>query len=209
MIAMLTLAGCDPPTRGLDGESVLLVTDLMRGSGLLLDDDTILTANHVGSTSGLVASGPTVPGQVATVQAYHDADLDLSLLTTVTPAPRTERVQVSCAALRPGERLTAVVSSPGMSDHMINPLVVSSPVGDTEVLVSGTILQGMSGGPVFDEYGRLVGVVTKNYSIDAMTLMGPRNVPVGFGVIVGPQALCRFLDDAGYDMTGGAIVRVG
>lgn len=140
------------------------------GSGSAWSDSVILTAWHV--VDGGTASVTTLSGEtcevVATVAFPHD---DLAWLhidpksCDLEPLPRAPR-----AALL-GARVFGLGHPAGL-DWTLAQGIVAHPErrmsGSTYVQTDAALNPGMSGGPLVDEHGRLVGVTALLYTRDGL-----------------------------------------
>lgn len=192
-------ATVDPSTvvrivaRGCSGRSV--------GSGVLLDDGRILTARHVldGATSATV-DVPGVGALRATVVAVDAAGRDAALLELVDTdaAPASGTIDATLPAS--GAVVAAVGHPSGGALARADGAVIGSQTRGPLALDGGRVLTfdavvepGMSGGPVVDRFGHVVGVAI---GFDRATRTGIA-VPVGEitdlldGVGAPPAASCR------------------
>jgi hypothetical protein len=132
-----------------------------RWSGVVISPDTILTCAHHGETAGITA---TVDGRrIGCAVIRSDARLDLSVLRLSEPLPvafgamlgRDSEPAYLAGYLRgtdpqllPVQRRDGIARINGVR---VLPLVSRSPRPDS--------ISGMSGGPVLDSAGRVVGVL--------------------------------------------------
>jgi S1-C subfamily serine protease len=138
------------------------------GSGARIDSDLVLTAEHV------VAGGAcSIAGEPATL-AYVDKGQDMAVLRTTHPVGG--RMTLACAPYAEGREYFAIGYAFG-SDFVVQRLTgtktkmrgASRWRGDP--ILRGNIYQGMSGGPIVDANGAIVGIVNA----------GPKN-GLGLGI---------------------------
>lgn len=135
------------------------------GTGFVVEDNVIATANHVANI-GSCYDAQT--GQLYTV-LHQDAEHDFALMTGKTLAMPLQ--PVSCQGYKKGDTyFTYGFSSFKQLNTLfrLSPLVAqeeetfqmrSSPLTYTMFRLSGYIVFGQSGSPVFDGDGRITGVV--------------------------------------------------
>jgi S1-C subfamily serine protease len=127
------------------------------GSGFVVaSDGTTVTNYHVirGAYRAMVKFNDGTVGSVDGVDAY-DQNRDLAVIR-LTPAPKTvleigdsDRVQV-------GDKIVAIGSPLGLQNTMTVGIV--SAIRSGVIQMSAPISPGSSGGAVFDQYGKVVGV---------------------------------------------------
>jgi hypothetical protein len=158
----------------------LIACDEGIGTGFLIGDDIVATAEHVSSLSNCVdvASGNRLKSYL------NDKANDFGLMTGVLP--RTSYFKTSCTTYKKGR----VYSAYGISSFMSNEYILRS----VSVMATGTYkdvtfrdgstskglsvltgynVQGMSGGPIVDiQTGKVVGIVNAGVN-------GLFGIPVG------------------------------
>jgi S1-C subfamily serine protease len=135
------------------------------GAGVLLgrkqDEGLVLTALHVVTEESVRVRMPGAKWRTGTVVA-RDSDSDLALVRVKTrdrrPAPITSVLEV-----RPGERVLSV-GNPRQLRFSVSRGIISyvgrSMRGMRYIQTDLSVYPGSSGGPVFDERGRLVGIMS-------------------------------------------------
>lgn len=147
-------ANLDP----LHQATVLIEHAKGHGTGTIVGRNTVLTAYHVVQDSPLSVTffaGPTVDGRVS----WYDEKLDLALLEVAVP-DGYPAIEIGCADLYTGQHLVAVGHP-----TQYRWVAVDGHLPTTSGLANGHLVPlgfeiglGSSGGPVFDDHGRVVGV---------------------------------------------------
>jgi serine protease Do len=142
-----------------------------RGSGFLIDaDGTIVTNNHVvknaKSVSVTLDDGTTLPAKII----GHDARSDLAVLR-VSANHRLPYINLGDSdAAQPGSWVIAVGNPFGLGGTVTAGIVsargrdIGEGPYDSFIQIDAPINQGNSGGPLFTQDGRVVGVNTAIYS---------------------------------------------
>ena len=169
---------------------VLIAADDGSGTGLVVGSTGyILTCHHVVAgaekltVSYRIGAGGAVNIRKATAQVVaSNAEKDLALLKIDIPVKFTPVPLGQAEKVETGGAVT-VIGNPGLGDSTLNWTVTDGIVSNPRQVVSGrTLLQtsaqvnpGSSGGPVFDDTGKLIGVVV---------LKGTEKEQLGFAVPV-------------------------
>ncbi len=146
-------------------ESVVsILSDEGRGSGFLVDQETVITNHHVvgGAATVLVklSNGSALSGTVERIAEGHDlalVRLDREL------ADRKSLELSSVSSLRVGQEVYVIGSPMGVLESSVTRGIVSAirPFeGATLVQTDAAINPGNSGGPLLDRSGRVVGIAT-------------------------------------------------
>lgn len=150
------------------------------GTGVVVDGQgRTITSRHLvaGSATAEVAlpDGRIVAGRVAARSEEHD------LAVLQLPAgPYTAAVFGAAAALRVGDEVLAAGFPPGFSFEAgptVTRGIVSKPAG-RYLQTDAPINPGMSGGPIVDRDGRVVGIIESRYDV----LEGRRIQGIGFAI---------------------------
>jgi serine protease Do len=160
-----------------------------RGSGFIVDaDGTVVTNNHVvkgaNSVSVTLADGTKLPAKVI----GRDARTDLAVLK-VNAGHKLAFVDLGDSAkVRPGEWVVAMGNPFGLGGTVTAGIVSASgrDIGagpyDNFIQIDAPINQGNSGGPLFTQDGRVVGVNS--------AIISPSGGSVGIGFAI-PSATVR------------------
>jgi S1-C subfamily serine protease len=160
-LVSLVAACASPSVRNsevLNQTTVLIEHAKGHGTGAIIGPNQVLTAYHVVADAPVAVKffdGPSVGGAIR----WYDEGLDLALLDVAVPAhyPMTE---LACSNLRVGQHLV-VVGHP-MRERWVaagGRLPTLTNLGGANLVPLGfEIGLGTSGGPVFDDTGRVAGV---------------------------------------------------
>lgn len=130
--------------------------DAGSGSGSWIDNDAILTAAHVESAGHCMVRGQP------TETVYVNGALDLAVLRPAMQSP--VRIPLACDVPVTGRPYFATGFAHG-TDFVVQRLEGTgehwSPTNDPSAMdiYRGRIIPGMSGGPIFDDRGYIVGIV--------------------------------------------------
>ena len=160
--------GAKPP--GFDARYVAWSVFAIRqrnlsGSGVMIGPDRILTNCHVlagGATNGLMVIN-SVTDKVSKVDKYARLDDEDACLLLAPGAGSDSIAWGSSAALRQGDTVYTFGHPGGSSDVILSEGFFRAPVersGETFLITTNYCRPGSSGGPLLDNEGRLVGIVT-------------------------------------------------
>jgi hypothetical protein len=143
---------------------VVIETSGSRGSGLIVQPDTIVTNAHVAGANVTVRvrrySGETVTARVETVAR----DLDLALLRLNAPIQDQPTASLgSVTGVRSGQEVVAIGSALGVLQNTVTRGIVSGvrqAGGVTLIQTDAAINPGNSGGPLVDRQGNVIGINT-------------------------------------------------
>ena len=176
--------------------TVLVENSNSHGTGIVLSDRWILTAEHVVNGENPEITFFEGEKQSGTVR-WSSSDLDLALVETAIPAS-DQAPSLDCAAPHQGDLVTAV-------GHPISTRWVAvegfiretSIVESTKLMALGFPLSlGNSGGPVFDSQGSVVGVVSailveqSEYDQAVSASQGTYSPQSGIGAMIPANAFC-------------------
>jgi S1-C subfamily serine protease len=147
---------------------VLVEAGGSRGSGFFVAPDTLLTNVHVVGRSSSVtvrrASGDVVPARVeATAPQVDIAVLKLSVMDKAQPTLALG----STGNVRIGQEVFAIGSALGVLQNTLTRGIVSGirqTPNATLVQTDAAVNPGNSGGPLLDQAGRVVGIVTMGFT---------------------------------------------
>ncbi len=156
------------------------------GTGFLVRQGVIATNAHVIEgefISNLEVRFPSAPpdkqGPLPAELLYEDPKRDLAFLAVSSDLPAVE-IALTYKFVK-GEDIT-VIGNPGLGDEIVLENAISRGVlssktvidGQNFVQLSASVNPGNSGGPVFDQAGRVIGVVTlKSTKAEALTFCIP------------------------------------
>jgi S1-C subfamily serine protease len=134
------------------------------GTGSIIDQDRILTANHV--TAALAECRDASTGEMGKV-VYRNPDLDISVIQFPVGKLPQPRMRYSCQGFVDGHIYYSIGWQNG-TQLVVNRITGTDVISDRKdhksgtmfnhvTLVLGTIIPGMSGGPIIDEAGVMVG----------------------------------------------------
>jgi S1-C subfamily serine protease len=146
-------------------ESVVsIISDEGRGSGFLVDPQTVVTNYHVVGSNETVlvklSNGHALSGSVLRVSQEHDLAL-VKLDRALTD--RASLALSSVQALRVGQDVYVIGSPMGVLESSVTRGIVSQIRtfdGSTLVQTDAAINPGNSGGPLLDRSGRVIGIAT-------------------------------------------------
>jgi S1-C subfamily serine protease len=134
------------------------------GTGIVIDADRVITAKHVVDRGLCTVDGNEIESIHPLVGTQDFVELKLK-------KPAFElRALISCAGFKEGEEYLA--TGYALSGHKaVTQLVLGSRTKDngSRTYLRGSFTPGMSGGPVSDLRGRIVGIVNA-YSLNGVTL---------------------------------------
>ena len=167
------------------GSVVVVYTETGVGSGFFISENRIITNAHVVGNSKAVTidlySGLKVPGTVIKT----DPNIDLALIsvdTTAAPLP------VSSDKLNIGQEVYAIGAPRDMPYTMTKGIIsaLDRKIGqNTYIQIDASVNSGNSGGPLLDENGKVIGIITLKAS-DAE----------GIGFAIQPGDIQAFMKDA-------------
>lgn len=186
LIAVLFADRWGRPSPKLAGPVVKLILETGHGSGVHIGKGYILTAAHVVASVQKLKiktdKGKTGEADVL----WFNKEYDVALIHTTT---KLQAAEIACEPIAPGA-LTRATGNPANQEFISTWGRVSGRAIDTPwkvaVVADMTIVPGMSGGGLFDEAGRLVGILVGTM---ARGLGGI--VPIGY--VVPASAFCGML----------------
>jgi len=159
-----------------------------RGSGVAITPHHVLTAQHVVKNDKSVrikdSSGNTQDGTVM-VRGWNDA-ADLAVVYVEEPLPDT--APLSCAPPKHDERVVVAGHPMSARNTYTRGRVVSLEIQGHEWYtgVDAVAGPGNSGGPVYDMYGNVVGILVAG-------LVSQRFGSIGLNLMISGEDLCKAL----------------
>lgn len=186
VLAAIGLFGRPSHETKLPGSVVKVVLETGHGSGVHIGKGYILTAAHVVADTKTVKI-KTDKGRTGEAEVlWFNRELDVALIHTGT---KLQASRIACAPTPRGTLIHAI-GNPANQEFISTWGRVSGPAIDTPwkvaIVADITIVPGMSGGGLFDEADRLVGILVGTM---ARGLGGI--VPVGY--VVPTSAFCGML----------------
>lgn len=171
---------------GLPGSVVKIMPEGGHGSGVHIGKGYILTAAHVVADVKSVKIKTDTGGTGEADVLWANRDHDIALLHTST---KLQLSRIACRPLASGA-VTRAIGNPGNQEFISTWGRVSGRAINTPwkgaIVADITIVPGMSGGGLFDEAGRLVGIL-----VGTMARGFGAIVPVGY--VVPASAFCGML----------------
>jgi putative serine protease PepD len=159
------------------------------GSGVVLADGTVLTANHVIKGQKLInVLFFNIPFAVPASVLKFDADKDLAILSVKIPQVIVE-ASIDCNPVAYGQPLTMIGFPLGMPWVMTQGYVAGNYADDMHLLDMRTN-HGNSGGPVFNDQGKVVGIALAEVGQVPDKERGIGNT---FGVFLSTNKFCNWL----------------
>ena len=196
-LAALMSACATPPVPNVDAlnqATVLIEHAKGHGTGAIIGPNQVLTAYHVVADAPVAVEfykGPKVGGSVR----WYDEALDLALIDV--PVPQGYRAtQLACNQLHAGEHLVAIGHP--MRDRWVpqdGRLPRTDTIGGSGLVPLGfDIGLGTSGGPVFDDDGRVAGIALAILAERRSTSAGyDEYKDTGMGLMLPATAFCGSL----------------
>ena len=160
-----------------------------RGSGFIIDPDgTIVTNNHVVKDADKVSVTLTDGTELKATVVGRDARTDLAVLKVDANRKLPSLVLGDSDAVRPGQWVLAVGNPFGLGGTVTAGIVsargrdIGSGPYDAFLQVDAAINQGNSGGPLFTQDGKVVGVNS--------AILSPSGGNIGIGFAI-PSSLVR------------------
>ena len=187
-----------------DAAIVIWAGPHVRGSGVLLNDGSILTAEHVVAEQGKPRPNITANGRPAKVE-WSSAEYDLALISSGAWTKNAVGREVSCRTPPIGEEVIAV-GFPGLETTpilvAIRGMVASKARRFAKdwreaIIINGVYHEGISGAGVIDQYGRVVGIAAGALG-DWARFLGAQPMFIhnyGLSVAVPGSVICRLLKE--------------
>lgn len=164
VLAWATLASPHVEAKVIKTEPVVqVVCEDRKGTAVKIGDDSYITAAHVAVASGCEIDGtPVVNVEVDTARDY-----------AIVRGPSSRRsAKYSCRGFLPDTEYLGVGYAFGWKNLTYQPLRSSGfkVVGEPTQMFTGEVIPGMSGGPVFDRSGAVVGIVNMRWPARSLPL---------------------------------------
>lgn len=189
--AVVGLSSYAMPTDPVETAVVKVELPTGHGSGTHIGDGYILTAAHVAGKETTVKlrseGGEAVEGTVLWVNTAYDIALIKTDKDAFGSAP------LSCSSAQRGETITAMGNPLGIefvsSTGRIAGKARSVGPWKSVFVTDMTIVMGMSGGPVFNDAGEVIGITVGVMAAN----MGFSSSLLGFGYVVDSPSICGLL----------------
>lgn len=181
------------PTTPLAGATVRVFHDAGHGSGVHIGHGLILTAAHVVKDHADGIKIKTDAGVETTAEVlWASAEHDVALLRDADLSAASARLD--CRATKVGEHVSAV-GNPGPLEFVttwgrVAAIEKARANWKSTIMIDSTVAPGMSGGPLFDRYGHVIGIVV-GVQISGSSPFGINIVPISY--IVPSTDVCRLL----------------
>lgn len=177
---------------------VKVILDHGHGSGVYIGAGLVLTAAHVvRRTSEEITIKTSLGAEAKAHVLWVGGENDVALLGIIDDVPIRPVAGIRCEAVPVGTKILAA-GNPHDFEFVTSYGTIAG--GQTEdapedlVVIDATVLQGMSGGPVTDTQGRLVGILSRVLLGRVESPMPfPLGAPARFGAMVPSPVLCRLL----------------
>ncbi len=199
LLLAAAISACSPTPEDLARRTVIVAAhDMIGGSigtGVIVGDGLVLTARHVVKGASVVAvvfyEGDVIAAEVV---AGGDPGVDAVVLKVEVPE-EYDVAEVSCRQTERGEPLTSVHHSSPMrwafSAGYMSTVMTSAGDEERDVMLQMNAARGASGAPVFDAFGKVVGIITGWLTQPAATQTdGPVYVPIGYAFMVPSTLIC-------------------
>ncbi len=209
LVTAFSLVGCvsSVSVRGpLDGwpldkmraATVLLTgAEGMHGSGALIFGEYVLTAAHVIIHGALIAKFADGSESPVTL-VFRDETMDVAVVKLDKP-PSLSSASLACRAPIWGEPVAAVGNALDLHNNIsvgiigsVDQIDSTGPMDHLLVVLDITFNHGMSGGPVFDRYGQILGFVDASIS----EVKNKIAVPTRIGLMMPSNAFCGAVNKA-------------
>ncbi len=198
LVLAAAISACSPTPEDLARRTVMVAAHNMAGgsfgTGVIVGDGLVLTARHVVKGAAVVAVVFYEGDVVAAEVVVSDPGIDAVVLKVEVPE-EYDAAEVSCRLIERGEPLTSVHHSSPMrwafSAGYMSTAMTSAGDEERDVMLQMNAARGASGAPVFDAFGKLVGIITGWVTQPAATQTdGPVYVPIGYAFMVPSTLIC-------------------
>lgn len=185
----LTFPAGDPP-KPAAGPALKVIASQGHGTGVHIGNGFVVTAAHVVNDAKQVTlktdTGEELPADVLWINKAYD----LALLTT---AARPRASALLCAAPNVGAKVYAI-GNPGKLEFIRMHGRVAAEERKYELWASAmivdiTIAPGVSGGPLYDQQGRVIGIIVGMSVVN----LGFSPSALGYAYVVPTAAVCKLL----------------
>lgn len=141
---------------------VQVVCDDRRGTAVAIDNDTYISVAHVAEAKGCKING-------VAIEVLELDPKDFAILKG--PVTKT-KARYTCRDFIGDEEYIAVGYGFGWPELMYQPLHASGfkVRGQPYQMFTGEVIPGMSGGPVFDRFGRVTGIINMRWPARSLPL---------------------------------------
>lgn len=159
---LIATAAVFPAAEKAPSSAVKVIVGAGHGSGVHLGNGYFLTAEHVIGDAKAATLKPETGDSLNATVLWTQKDYDVALLRVTDYVPLAA-ASLSCKDPQIGDSI-ATIGNPGGLEHIRTWGRVASSVAarspfTAAYIMDGTVAHGMSGGPVFNQEGKVAGII--------------------------------------------------